>query len=77
MSSEHDDRDTKPATGDAGLKEYPPGTAFTGRMGRTIGESEPAWPAPVRAKPGAGRRTYQRAARSCSVNFKALSCSDP
>jgi len=49
MSSERD-RETKPA---AGLKEYPPGTAFTGRMGRTIGESEPAWPAPVRAKPGA------------------------
>ena len=29
------------------LKEYKPGTAFTGRVGRTIGESEPAWPAPV------------------------------
>ena len=37
----------------AELKEYPPGTTFPGRMGRTIGESEPAWPAPVRAKPGA------------------------
>jgi arylsulfatase len=34
----------------AELKEYTPGTAFPGR---TIGESEPAWPAPVRAKPGA------------------------
>jgi hypothetical protein len=37
----------------AELKEYPPGTTFPGRMGRTIGESEPAWPARVRAKPGA------------------------
>src|SRR5262245_32517625 len=37
----------------AELKEYKPGTTFPGRMGRTIGESSPAWPAPVRAKPGA------------------------
>jgi Sulfatase len=37
----------------AELKEYPSGTTFPGRMGRTIGESEPAWPAPVRSKPGA------------------------
>jgi arylsulfatase len=35
------------------LKEYKPGTTFPGRMGRTIGESEPAWPAPSRAKKGA------------------------
>jgi hypothetical protein len=35
----------------AELLEYPPGAAFPGRMGRTIGESSPAWPAPVRAKP--------------------------
>ena len=34
------------------LKEYKPGTSFPGRMGRTIGESEPAWPAPLRAKDG-------------------------
>jgi arylsulfatase A-like enzyme len=34
------------------LKEYKPGTAFTGRMGRTVGESDPAWPAPIRAKAG-------------------------
>jgi arylsulfatase A-like enzyme len=52
MSSARDQQ-TKPATGQTELKEYPAGTAFTGRMGRTIGESEPAWPAPVRAKPGA------------------------
>jgi arylsulfatase A-like enzyme len=35
------------------LKEYKAGTTFPGRMGRTIGESEPAWPAPLRAKAGA------------------------
>ncbi len=35
------------------LKEYKQGTTFPGRMGRTIGESEPAWPAPLRAKDGA------------------------
>jgi len=32
------------------LKEYKPGTTFPGCMARTIGESEPVWPAPVRAK---------------------------
>jgi arylsulfatase A-like enzyme len=35
------------------IKEYPRGTAFSGVIGRTIGESEPAWPEPVRAKLGA------------------------
>ena len=35
------------------LDEYKPGTAFPGRIERTIGESTPAWPAPVRAKEGA------------------------
>ena len=35
------------------LKEYKPGTTFTGRMGRAVGESKPAWPAPLRAKEGA------------------------
>jgi arylsulfatase A-like enzyme len=35
------------------MKEYKPGTAFPGRLGRTVDESDPAWPAPVRAKPGA------------------------
>jgi arylsulfatase A-like enzyme len=34
------------------IKEYEPGTAFPGVMGRTIGESSPAWPRPLRAKPG-------------------------
>jgi arylsulfatase A-like enzyme len=35
------------------LKEYRPGAAFSGRIGRTIGESEAAWPAPLRARQGA------------------------
>jgi arylsulfatase A-like enzyme len=38
---------------DKTLVEYKTGAAFPGWMGRTIGESSPAWPAPVRAKPGA------------------------
>jgi arylsulfatase A-like enzyme len=35
------------------IKEYTPGTAFPGVIGRTIGESQPAWPRALRAKPGA------------------------
>ncbi|WP_099023240.1 arylsulfatase [Mycolicibacterium palauense] len=35
------------------LTEYQPGTTFPGRMGRTVGESDPAWPAPLRAERGA------------------------
>ena len=31
------------------LKEYKPGTAFTGVVGRTYDQSEPAWPEPPRA----------------------------
>ena len=34
------------------IKEYQPGTACPGVMGRTVGESSPAWPRPMRAKPG-------------------------
>jgi arylsulfatase A-like enzyme len=33
--------------------EYQPGTPFTGVVGRTAGESSPAWPAPLRAREGA------------------------
>ena len=40
------------------LKEYKPGTTFTGRMGRTVSESDPAWPAPVRSTPGAPNVLY-------------------
>src|SRR5438094_198738 len=36
-----------------GLTEYEPGTAFPGVIGRTTEESSPAWPRPLRAKPGA------------------------
>lgn len=35
------------------LKEYKPGTAFSGNMGRTVDQSQPAWPSPLRAKPDA------------------------
>jgi arylsulfatase A-like enzyme len=35
------------------LNEYPPGARFPGVIGRTTDESSPAWPAPVRARPGA------------------------
>ena len=35
------------------LKEYKPGTAFHGKMGRTVADSSPAWPEPNRARTGA------------------------
>jgi arylsulfatase A-like enzyme len=35
-----------------GLKEYQPGKAFPGVIGRTFDVSSPAWPAPLRAKEG-------------------------
>ena len=35
------------------LKEYRPGTAFNGVIGRTFDVSSPAWPEPLRAKEGA------------------------
>jgi arylsulfatase A-like enzyme len=35
------------------LKEYKPGTAFNGVIGRTVDQSEPAWPEPLRAREGA------------------------
>ncbi len=35
------------------LKEYPPGQAFSGVIGRTFDVSSPAWPAPKRARTGA------------------------
>ena len=40
------------------VNEYKPGTTFTGRMGRTVSESEPAWPAPVRSNPDAPSILY-------------------
>ena len=35
------------------LKEYKPGSAFSGVAGRTADVSKPAWPEPNRAKEGA------------------------
>ena len=35
------------------LVEYPEGEPFPGRIGKTVDQSSPAWPAPNRAKPGA------------------------
>ena len=35
-----------------GLKEYKPGTTFSGVIGRTYETSEPAWPEPQRARKG-------------------------
>ena len=35
------------------LREYKPGTAFPGVIGRTFDVSSPAWPQPLRAKEGA------------------------
>ena len=34
------------------LNTYPEGTPFTGRIGRTAANSEPAWPVPQRPRPG-------------------------
>jgi len=36
-----------------GIKEYKSGTSFPGVVGRTVDESSPAWPKPLRAKEGA------------------------
>ena len=38
--------------GQMALEEYEPGSAFPGVIGRTTDESSPAWPRPLRAKPG-------------------------
>jgi arylsulfatase A-like enzyme len=35
------------------LRTYPEGTPFSGVIGRTVGESTPAWPVPPQAKEGA------------------------
>ena len=35
------------------IREYEQGTEFPGTIGRTVEESKPAWPAPVRATEGA------------------------
>ena len=58
-------------TAKAELKEYKPGTTFPGRMGRTIGESTPAWPEPLRAK-----RAHRMCSSSCmdDTGFGQLGC---
>ena len=43
------------------LKEYKPGTAFTGVIGRTFDVSEPAWPEPLREE--GPQRLVHRAGR--------------
>ena len=35
------------------VTEYEQGTTFPGRIGLTAADSEPAWPAPIRAREGA------------------------
>ena len=40
------------------LREYQAGEAFPGRLGRTVGESDPAWPKPNRAQPDAPNVVY-------------------
>ena len=39
------------------LEEHEPGQAFPGVIGRTTGESSPAWPRPVRTVPVVQGRT--------------------
>ncbi len=36
-----------------GLVEYKPGTTFPGVIGKTVDQSSPAWPEPLRAREGA------------------------
>jgi len=49
------------------LVEYKPGTTFPGAIGRTVGESSPAWPAPLRAKEGAPiEERFVRGAIKCT-----------
>ncbi|MGV7216696.1 arylsulfatase [Bradyrhizobium sp. UFLA05-112] len=43
----------EPSQAQGPLKEYKPGQAFSGVIGRTFDVSKPAWPAPVRAREGA------------------------
>ena len=45
------------------LKEYKPGTAFTGVIGRTFDVSSPAWPQPLRAQRGHAERVVHHSGR--------------
>jgi arylsulfatase A-like enzyme len=53
------------------LKEYGPKSRFTGKLGLTVDESEPAWPAPRRARPGAANVVF---IVLDDVGFAQLSC---
>jgi arylsulfatase len=53
MAKKSNTRASKDSGGPKKLKEYPPGQAFNGVIGRTFDVSQPAWPAPHRAKEGA------------------------
>ena len=59
------------------IKEYEPGTAFPGVMGRTVGESSPAWPRPLRAKPGSPNVLYHRPRRHRLRAPRLLRLADP
>ena len=59
------------------LKEYKPGTTFPGRMGRTIGKSEPAWPSPRRAKREGAERPLHRHRRHRLRPARLLRLADP
>ena len=53
------------------LKEYKPGTTFPGRMGRTVGESDPAWPSPRSRQ---GRRAERPLHRARRRRLRPLGC---
>ncbi len=52
MLDKKKDKEAKQVQGE-GLVEYSPGSLYPGKIGRTLDESSPAWPAPIRAKEGA------------------------
>jgi arylsulfatase len=53
MATKPDGKTGKDSSGAGRLKEYQPGQAFNGVIGRTFDVSTPSWPAPHRAKEGA------------------------
>src|SRR5262245_52000352 len=53
MATKPDDKGSKDRSQPGTLKEYQPGQAFNGVIGRTFDVSKPSWPAPHRAKEGA------------------------
>jgi arylsulfatase A-like enzyme len=52
LLSSADKNNFRKGTENMPLKEYKPGTAFNGVIGRTFDQSEPAWPEPNRARKG-------------------------